>query len=51
MVTVERVEGDERSDVFMLHCETLDEARAQAVSLAEQIEAGTFREQPPASPG
>ncbi len=47
MVTVERVESDQRTDVYMLHCDTLEEARAQAVTLAEQIEAGTFREQPP----
>lgn len=47
MVTVERVTGDERTDVFMLRCNTLDEARAKAISLAGEIETGNFEEQPP----
>jgi hypothetical protein len=47
MITVERVEGDQRTGVFMQHCYTLEEARALAVALADQIEAGTFQEQPP----
>ena len=45
MVTVERVEGDDRTEVFSLHCDSLDVARAKAISLAAQIEAGTFEEQ------
>jgi hypothetical protein len=47
MVMVERVEGDKRTEVFMLRCDTLEEARGQSVTLAEQIEAGDFRDQPP----
>ena len=47
VVIVTRVEGDERTKVFVLHCSTLDEARAKAISLAGEIEAGTFQEQPP----
>ncbi len=46
VVMVTRVEGEQRTDVFELHCSTLDEARAKAVSLAGEIEAGTFKEQP-----
>jgi hypothetical protein len=47
MVTVERVEGEKRIDVFLLRCGSLDEARAKAISLAAQIEAGIFKEQTP----
>lgn len=46
VVMVTRIEGGERTEVFEAHYDTLDEARVKAVSLAEQIEAGTFKEQP-----
>ena len=32
VVTVTRVEGDERTEVFEAHCDTLDEARAKIAS-------------------
>jgi hypothetical protein len=45
-VTVTRVEGEQRTEVFEMDCNTLEEAHAKAKSLAEQIQAGTFQEQP-----
>jgi hypothetical protein len=45
-VTVTLVEGDQRTEVFETDCNTWEEARAQGKSLAEQIQAGTFKEHP-----
>jgi hypothetical protein len=45
VVMVTRVEGEQRIEVFEWHCSTLEEARAKAISLAGEIEAGTFQEQ------
>jgi hypothetical protein len=47
VVTVTRVEGEQETEVFVMMCDTLDEARAKAKTLAKEIEAGTFQEQPP----
>ena len=49
IVLVTRVEGDQETQVFESLCSTLDEARFKASSLAEEIQGGTFREQPPRS--
>jgi hypothetical protein len=47
VVMVTRVEGDERTEVFVEHYITLDEARAKAVDLAAEVEVGTFQEKSP----
>ena len=47
VVMVTRVDGAVETDVLLRHRDTLAEARAEAMSTAEKIEAGTFREHPP----
>jgi hypothetical protein len=44
VVVVARVEGEKRTDVYHFHCSTLAEARAKAIAVAREIEAGTFVE-------
>ncbi len=46
IVTVTRVDGEQETEVLESFCETLEEARAAAVAVAAEIEAGRFEERP-----